>query len=161
MKIISIIYDLVYEKIKNIPFDEVMLADGMKKYAEDNHLIDWEATVNDETVVKEMMGDFLKPILRMSPEGLADYFEYYSVHQKFMYLNQAILDMAEAVYYENPVEDVGEKEKVLIELSTQLHKSRTLKEAIDIAVSEALLNIDYIRGNRSDLSMSLAKRVNF
>lgn len=160
MKIIHIVFDLVSEKIKNLTYDEAMLADGIKQYVEDNHLTDWEDAVKDEKNIKEMVSNYLRPMLGMSPEGLADYFEYYSTVQKFTYLTQSILGMTEATYYGKPLEeDVEEKERVLMELSTQLHRSRTLKDSTDIAMSEALLNIDYIRGNRSNLSMSLAKRV--
>ncbi len=161
MKIEKIIFNLLHEKIKNIPYDADALLKGITHYAQDNKLERFAKGMNNEDIVIDLVRAFLKPILNLPPESLVDYFEYYSTYREMVCVSSELLNMAKKAYDKRALEgDVETLEKRLMEISVELYKAPTLKAKVDMMLSEGMLNIAFIKGTSDKMSLALSRIVN-
>ena len=153
--------NLLNERIRKIPYNEDLLIEGICQYVKDNKMERFTKGINNEMLVGDVIQSFMKPVLESTPESLVDYFEYYRTYKELESVCNRILVMAKKSYYKQNVdENIDELERSLSALSVELYNAPTLKNTVDVMLSEGMLNVAYIRGESDKLSFGLSRLVN-
>ena len=161
MKIEKMIYDVIKSKIRQMKYNENALFDGIIAYAADNRielLVEkMQAAGKNPAAAVEM---FIKPITNLSPEAIIAYFVQYQPLKEFRQISNQIF---EAVRHFHATKEV-KVELVVLEdrlkaLAAKLYYDPTLKNMLDMELSENMLDINYMRGETDKLSLRLGREV--
>jgi len=153
----AIIFNYIVKK-KKMYFDRKKIEKGIVNYVTDNGLNALCEGMND-IQKSRLIEDFIEPIFSSNEEARV-YFENYDLLVRLKLLSNELFDAAEKRYngyHESDNIDYFKEE--LSRIIEETYRDDSLSRAIEMEVSECLLDINYIMGLSDKISFRLSRKV--
>ena len=156
MCIDDLVKENVISAISKCDYDPDAIGRGVAAYAYDNGFYELEARFS-ENVIRRVIKNNLSPVLDMQPDSVALFFENYHLIKRVRMINNQSLALADAVRtgHKTSPDELSRIETEFDDCMAEVCSVQGLREFLNVQISEIILNIDYAKGESSNLSQRL------
>ena len=156
MSIDDLVKEKVFPAISKCDYDPDAICRGVAAYAYDNGFYELESKFS-ENVIQRVINNNLAPVMDMQPESIALSFENYHLIKRVRMINNQSLALADAVRtgHKASSDELSKIETEFDDCMTEVCNVPGLREFLNVQISEIILNIDYAKGESTNLSQRL------
>lgn len=154
------VFQLILEKIQNLPYNDDLLNKGIESYIKKEQIETLVGKAPTDEDKEDLIRIYMIPLLKMPEKYIVAYFENYDALEELKLVSNAIANEAvRAFHKEKAEEQTDDLEEKLTRLLSKLYKVEALQPMMKMEISENILDLDFIRGKTDKKSIRLIKRM--